>query len=331
MLATLKQCATHLCQHQKRNRHQHEHPCPSLDTRDARLGEAEQSLSVTEAFFTGEAARIFLAHPQSRQVPIREQVPHLPMPLLVTSARLHEEAAARISFRVPDSPPRTPSMIPTPAQRVESTPTSFDQHLVVGLGANDVGNAHFIQQIEQVYVGKPAVCCQHQAAAHDTSQHFVKQEADELSLVQTHPLCQLRVRISTPKERDGAATDPNRSYQQVLGALSRPVQTEAHGPGNGQLRNERTGMCESQLLGRKSRVVQQTRETLRGSFKVVKETGQSSLTATLHGNKCEHEVGDSFLLMPVCVGQNKTDILAEASGNRVSSHRKPMLSRVADS
>src|SRR5215217_453933 len=117
----------------------------------------------------------------------------------------------------------------------------------------------------------------------------------------------------------------------MLSLLSRPVQTQAHRTGCGQLLNKRTGVSQRQLLGLKSCVVQQTRESLRGSFKVIKETSQSSLAATLHHDHCAHEVRDGFLLMPVCVWQNKTDILAEASGKRVLSHRKPMLSRVSDS
>jgi hypothetical protein len=55
-------------------------------------------------------------------------------------------------------------------------------------------------------------------------------------------------------------------------------------------------------------------------FKVIKETGQSSLAATLHYAERTHEVTDGFLLMSVCVWQNKTDILAEASGKSVWVH-----------
>jgi hypothetical protein len=55
------------------------------------------------------------------------------------------------------------------------------------------------------------------------------------------------------------------------------------------------------------------------------------LTAGLDAQERKHEITDGFLLMPVRIRQNKTDLLAEASGKRVLSHRKPMLSRVTDS
>ncbi len=90
-------------------------------------------------------------------------------------------------------------------------------------------------------------------------------------------------------------------------------------------------MGARQLFRIKPRIMQQARETFTGGLKVIKEPGQRRLAACLDGDEREHEITDGFLLMPVCVWQNKADILAEASGKGVLSHRKPMLSRVTDS
>src|SRR5207248_229499 len=160
---------------------------------------------------------------------------------------------------------------------------------------------------------------------------FGKESAHELALIQAHPLFQLRVLISAPIDGDGTPPDTDTRDQQMLRLLRSPVQTQAHGAGFWQLPDERASVRQRQRFDLKPRVVQQARQSLRGGFKVIKETSQSSLAATLHQAECAHEVRDGFLLVPVCIGQNKTDILAEASGQGVLSHRKPMLSRVNDS
>ncbi len=77
--------------------------------------------------------------------------------------------------------------------------------------------------------------------------------------------------------------------------------------------------------------LQQAEQSKACRFKVVKESGKSCLAAALHHHHGQHEISNGFLLMPMRVGQDEADILAEASGRRVSSHRKPMLSRVTDS
>src|ERR1051326_1388897 len=92
-------------------------------------------------------------------------------------------------------------------------------------------------------------------------------------------------------------------------ATSTNIRTQAHYSGDGQLCQKRAGVSERQLFTLKPSVMQQARETLAGGFKVIKETSQSSLAATLHQHQCAHEICDNFLLMPVCVWQNKTDIL----------------------
>src|SRR4051812_43002682 len=50
--------ATKFRQHSDGNRHEREHPCPRLETTDARIMKTEQSFRITEAFFTGEAVRV---------------------------------------------------------------------------------------------------------------------------------------------------------------------------------------------------------------------------------------------------------------------------------
>src|SRR5438067_2229834 len=79
-----------------------------------------------------------------------------------------------------------------------------DAHFVVRLSANHKGNAQIIQQIEHIHVSEPTVCRQEKAAAGQSAEHFVKEDPQELSLIQSHPLFQLRVVVRAPIQRDGA-------------------------------------------------------------------------------------------------------------------------------
>jgi hypothetical protein len=81
-------------------------------------------------------------------------------------------------------------------------------------------------------------------------------------------------------------------------------------------------MSARQLLSVETRIMEQTEKTFAGGFKVVKESGQSGLTASADAQECKHEITDGFLLMSMCVRQNKADIFAEASGQRVLVHRR---------
>lgn len=108
--------------------------------------------------------------------------------------------------------------------------------------------------------------------------------------------------------------------------FNRPVERQAHTAFRGQTSNQRAGVRERRLLGGKARVMDEPRQTFASCLEVVKEAGESGLAARPHHQKCDHMVGDGFLLMPVCRRQNEADILGKASGQRVLCHRKPMLS-----
>ncbi len=108
----------------------------------------------------------------------------------------------------------------------------------------------------------------------------------------------------------------------MLRVFRRPIQREAHTTLRRQPHGERPSMRECQLFSVQTRVMQQARETFSGRFKVVKESGKSGLAACSHAHEREDKITDSFSLMPVCVGQNEADILAEASGKRVLGHRR---------
>jgi hypothetical protein len=78
-----------------------------------------------------------------------------------------------------------------------------------------------------------------------------------------------------------------------------------------------------------SRVVEQAREPLTGGLEVIKEAGGGGLAARLHDDERAHEIRDGLLLMPVCLGQDEADILAQASGSRALFHgRTNALTRV---
>ncbi len=81
-------------------------------------------------------------------------------------------------------------------------------------------------------------------------------------------------------------------------------------------------MSQRQFFGHQSFIVQQARESFTGGLEVVKETCQCRLATRSDAQEREHEITDGFLLMPMCVGQNKADILAEASGQRALVHRR---------
>lgn len=52
------------------------------------------------------------------------------------------------------------------------------------------------------------------------------------------------------------------------------------------------------------------REAFAGGLGVIKEAGQPGLATALHHHDSQYEISQGFLLMPMCVGQNETDILA---------------------
>lgn len=52
---------------------------------------------------------------------------------------------------------------------------------------------------------------------------------------------------------------------------------------------------------------------LEGCSKVINEYGKRRLTATSHNDESQREIRDSFLLMPICIGQDTADIPAKAS------------------
>src|SRR5437588_771962 len=132
-ILALNQRTTDLRQHCERHSHQQEHPRPCLNAVDARLHEAEQSFAIAEAFFAREPKGVLRSHRISRHWSVRQQVPDAPSAFRVTCARLRQIDAARVSLRVPDSPPSTPSVIASPAQRIESAPLLTDAHFVVRL------------------------------------------------------------------------------------------------------------------------------------------------------------------------------------------------------
>ena len=182
---------TEFRQHGNRNRHEREHACPRLETTDACLGKTEEAFGVTKTFFTGKAARILLRHGVSRQVAVRHQVPDAPTSALVTRPRLYQKDVSRIALGVPDATPCTTPLIRRPAQGIKPAPATFDPHMLAGLRPNDVRNAQFIEQIEQVHVGKPAICRQHEAPSGHVAQDIGKERADKLALIEAHPLFQL--------------------------------------------------------------------------------------------------------------------------------------------
>ncbi len=301
-------------QHRDGNRHEREHPCPCLETTDACVVKTEEAFRITKAFLTGEASRVLLRHPVSRQVTVRHQVPDAPSPVLVTHARLHQKDVARVAFAIPDASPRAPSLILPPLERVESAPSAFDSHMLVRLRADNVGNTKIIEQIEQIDVSEPAIRRQHKPSSRHATQNLGKERTHELAFITTHPLLQLRVTLGTPVERDGTPPDIEGGDQQMLRVFNRPIKREAQTTFRRQTPNERPSMREGQLLSVETRVVQQAEQSFAGGFKVVKESGESGLAASADAQECEHEITDGLLLMPVRVGQNEADILAEASG-----------------
>lgn len=150
-------------------------------------------------------------------------------------------------------------MVAPPAQGVEPTPPPLDSHLVTRLGADDVSNAQLIKQVEQIHVGEPAVSRQDEAAALDAPEQVVEEGAQELPLVATHPLSQLRVVVSAPVNGDGSPTDPQGGDEQVPGVFRRPVERETDGSCRGQLSGDGARLRERQLFRRESRVVEQAR------------------------------------------------------------------------
>src|SRR5438270_130938 len=108
----------------------------------------------------------------------------------------------------------------------------------------------------------------------------------------------------------------------MLRVFHRPIECEARTTICRQSLHKRRSMSARQLLSAETRIMGQAEKTFAGGFKVVKESSQSGLTASADAQECEHEITDGFLLMPVCARQNKTDILAEASGKRVLVHRR---------
>src|SRR5207248_6734898 len=110
--------------------------------------------------------------------------------------------------------------------------------------------------------------------------------------------------------------------QQMLRIFRRPVQRQSNHTHERQSRAQSASVRERQLVGQQPRIMQEARESLARCFKVVKESSESRLTATLHRNECHDKITDGFLLMSVCVWQNKADILAEASGKSVFVHRR---------
>jgi len=194
--------------------------------------------------------------------------------------------------------------------------------VVVGLRADDVRNAQFVQQIEQIDIRKPPISRQHKAPSGHARQDISEEGAKELALIQAHPLFQLRRVGRAPVEREATPPDSQGGDQQVLRLFSRPIKGEAHTTLGGQSPHERRSMSERQRFSLQPLIVEQARETFTSRLEVVKESGERCLAAASHAHEREDEITDSFLLMPMCAGQNKADILAEASGKRVLVHRR---------
>jgi hypothetical protein len=314
--------ATEFRQHGEGNRHQREHPCPGCETTDTGRVETKQSFGITKAFFAGKAPRVLMCRSLSRQVAVRQQMPVAPSPLFVTRSGLHQEEMAGVALTVPEAAPSPSSLILGPLQRVEPPPPTFDLHRVVRLRADDVRNAHFIEQIEKINVGEPPIRRQHEAAARDARQDLSKEQAHKLALIAAHPLLQVCLRVGSPVERDAAPPDAQASDQQMLRVFNRPVEREAHATIGGQSPDERRGVRSRQRFRVEPRVVQEAEQAFAGSFKVVKESGKPGLAASPHAQESEHEITDGLLLMPMCIWQNEADILAQASGKRALVHRR---------
>ncbi len=171
--------AAHFRQDSDGHRHQRKHLRPCF--------EATQAFRVTKAFFTGEAPRVLLRHPISRQVAVRQQVPDAPPPVLIARSRLHQKKVSRVVRRVPDSSPCPSALILRPAQGVENAPSVFDPHRVVRFGADHIRNTKFIEQIEQSDIGEPSVCRQYKASPGHATQNIGKECTDELALIHAHP------------------------------------------------------------------------------------------------------------------------------------------------
>ncbi|HEY0322017.1 MAG TPA: hypothetical protein VGC66_13745 [Pyrinomonadaceae bacterium] len=116
--------------------------------------------------------------------------------------------------------------------------------------------------------------------------------------------------------------DSQAGDQQMLRLFRSPVQRQSDNTHERQSRAQRASVRARQLIGPQTRIMQEARESLAGSFKVIKESGESGLTATLHRNKCHDKIRDGFLLMSVCVWQDAADILAEASVKSIFVHRR---------
>jgi hypothetical protein len=154
----------------------------------------------------------------------------------------------------------------------------------------------------------------------DAPEQLVEEGAQELPLVAAHPLGQLRVAVGAPVDGDSSPTDPQGGDEQMPAVFRRPVEREADGSCRGQLSGDGARVRERQLVRRESCVVEQARQALRGSLKVIKEAREGGLAARLHGDERAHEIRGGLLLMPVCGGQDAADILAEASGQRAWLH-----------
>lgn len=301
---------------------QREHPRPCLEATYARLMKAEQAFRIPKAFLTGEAPDVLRGHRVRRQVPVREQVPDAPPSVAVTRTRLHEEYLSWVALAVPDPPPRPSALILHPTQGVEPLPAACDPDVVVGLRADDVRNAQFVEQIEQINIREPPISRQHKAPPSHARQDLGEEGAQELALIETHPLFQLRRAVRAPVERQPTPPDGQGGDQQVLRLFRRPIKGEAHTALGGQPPHERASMSARQRFSLQPFVVEQAREAFTGRLEVIKESDERRLTATPHADEREDKIRDGLLLMPVCVGQNEADILAEASGKRALGHRR---------
>jgi hypothetical protein len=103
-------------------------------------------------------------------------------------------------------------------------PENFD----VLFGANDEPNAQFVETLHQAYVGKTAIRRENDFGARYVTQDHGKQTLDEGLLQLAAMRFERPLRISTPINRYGAASDDGRSDQQVLTVFDRPIQRNAY-------------------------------------------------------------------------------------------------------
>ena len=105
------------------------------------------------------------------------------------------------------------------------------------------------------------------------------------------------------------------------GAFRRPVEREADGPLGGNRAATARAWARANSSGTSRALWSRRARRLLAASKLSKQRASAAWQQVCARPRAP-EISDGLPLMPVCLGQNEADMLAEASGQRALVHRR---------